>query len=222
VRYVVDFPSLYPFLKLYVAGLGVTLEFSALAIVLSFVLGIVLVALRISSNPAVSRCARSYIEFVRNIPLLVWLYCAYFGLGSLGWHLGGFQAGLLAFTIYGTAYSSEIYRAGILSIPRGQWEAAHALNLDRLVLWRRIVLPQALRAAFLPLGNLVIASVLGSSLIKVLAVNDLTAAANEAGVDTFRYFEAFVLAAIFYAIAAQIIQVFWRFVGARMFPAYAH
>jgi ABC-type amino acid transport system permease subunit len=56
----------------------------------------------------------------------------------------------------------------------------------------------------------------------VLAVNDLTAAANEAGVDTFRYFEAFVLAAIFYAIAAQIIQVFWRFVGARMFPAYAH
>jgi len=205
-----------------VAGLGVTLQFSALAIVVSFALGLVFVVMRISPNPGVSRFARSYIEFVRNIPLLVWLYCAYFGLGSLGLHLGGFQAALLAFTIYGAAYSSEIYRAGILSIPRGQWEAAHALNLGRLALWRRVVLPQALRAAFLPLGNLVIASVLGSSLIKVLAVSDLTAAANEAGVDTFRYFEAFVLAAVFYTIAAQIIQAVWRFVGTRMFPAYAH
>jgi polar amino acid transport system permease protein len=221
VRYVVDFPSLFPYLKLYVAGLGVTLEFSALSIVLSFALGIVLVSMRVSTQRGVSRFARSYIEFVRNVPLLVWLYCAYFGLGSLGLHLGGFQAGLLAFTIYGTAYTSEIYRAGILSIPRGQWEAAQALNLHGRALWGRVLLPQALRAAFLPLGNLVIASVLGSSLVKVLAVNDLTAAANEAGVDTFRYFEAFVLAAVFYAIAAQLIQAVWRLLGARAFPAYA-
>jgi polar amino acid transport system permease protein len=221
VRYVVDFAALSPYLKLYVQGLGITLAFSGLAIVLSFALGIVWVSLRISSNPALRRFARGYIEFVRNVPLLVWLYCAYFGLGSLGVHLAGFQAALVAFTIYGTAYTSEVYRAGIMSVPKGQWEAAHALGMDGVALWRRVLLPQALRAAFLPLGNLVIASVLGSSLITVLAVNDLTSAANEAGVGTFRYFEAFVLAAVFYAIAAQSIQAVWRLLGARLFPAYA-
>jgi polar amino acid transport system permease protein len=222
VRYVVDFAALAPYLKLYLEGLGMTLAFSGLAIVLSFALGIVWVSLRIASNPVLRRIARGYIEFVRNVPLLVWLYCAYFGLGSLGVHLAGFQAALVAFTIYGTAYTSEVYRAGIMSVPKGQWEAAFALGMDGVALWRRILLPQALRAAFLPLGNLVIASVLGSSLITVLAVNDLTSAANEAGVSTFRYFEAFVLAAVFYAIAAQSIQAVWRMLGARLFPAYVH
>jgi polar amino acid transport system permease protein len=221
VRYIVDFAALSPYLKLYVEGLGMTLAFSGLGILLSFALGIVWVSLRISSNPLLRRVAGGYIEFVRNVPLLVWLYCAYFGLGSLAVHLSGFQAALGAFTIYGTAYTSEIYRAGIMSVPKGQWEAAHALGLDGVALWRWILLPQALRAAFLPLGNLIIASVLGSSLITVLAVNDLTSAANEAGVGTFRYFEAFVLAAVFYAIAAQSIQAVWRLFAAGLFPTYA-
>ena len=206
---------------MYARGIGVTILFSSLAICLSFSLGIPWVALRMSSNRVASRVARGYVEFVRNVPLLVWLYCAYFGLGSVGIHLSGFAAGLLAFTVYGVAYTTEIYHAGILSVPRGQWEAADALGLNRIAMWRRIVLPQALRAAFHPLGNLVIASVLGSSLVVVLAVPDLTSAADDAGVGTFRYFESFVLAAACYVVAAQVIQGVWRLVGARMFPSYA-
>jgi polar amino acid transport system permease protein len=220
VRYIVDFQSLGPFLPTYVRGIGVTILFSTLAISLSFALGIPWVALRMSSNRAASRIARGYVEFVRNVPLLVWLYCAYFGLASIGLHLPGFAAGLFAFTVYGVAYTTEIYRAGILSVPRGQWEAADALGLSRIVAWRRVVLPQALRAAFHPLGNLVIASVLGSSLVVVLSVPDLTTAADDAGVSTFRYFEAFVLAAACYIVAAQVIQAIWRAVGARAFPVY--
>jgi His/Glu/Gln/Arg/opine family amino acid ABC transporter permease subunit len=220
MRYVVDFPSLAPYLPMYVKGIAITILFSTLAIGLSFTLGIPWVALRMSPNRVASRIARGYVEFVRNVPLLVWLYCAYFGLGSIGLHLSGFVAGLLAFTVYGVAYTTEIYRAGILSVPRGQWEAADALGLSKLAIWRRVVLPQALRAAFHPLGNLVIASVLGSSLVVVLAVPDLTSAADDAGVSSFRYFESFVLAAAFYIVAAQLIQAVWRMVGARAFPAY--
>ena len=221
LRYLVDFGSLAPYLPAYAKGLGVTIGFSVLAITLSFALGIPWVALRMSQNPVASRVARWYVEFVRNVPLLVWLYCAYFGLASLGLHLSGFSAALLAFTIYGVAYTTEIYRAGILSVPRGQWEAADALGLGRLAIWRRVVLPQALRAAFYPLGNLVIASVLGSSLVVVLAVPDLTTAADDTGATTFRYFESFVLAAACYVVAAQVIQAAWRIIGARAFPAYA-
>jgi His/Glu/Gln/Arg/opine family amino acid ABC transporter permease subunit len=206
---------------MYARGVGVTILFSTLAISLSFALGIPWVALRMSPNPLASRVARGYVEFVRNVPLLVWLYCAYFGLGSVGIHLSGFAAALLAFTVYGVAYATEIYRAGILSVPRGQWEAADALGLSTPAIWRRVVLPQALRAAFHPLGNLVIASVLGSSLVVVLSVPDLTTAADDAGVGTFRYFESFVLAAACYLVAAQLIQAVWRMVGARAFPAYA-
>jgi polar amino acid transport system permease protein len=220
VRYFVDFPSLIPYLPLYVRGLGMTILFSTLAIGLSFSIGIPAVALRMSARPIPSRAARWYVEFVRNVPLLVWLYCAYFGLGSLGVHLTGFEAGLLAFTVYGVAYTTEIYRAGILSITHGQWEAAHALGLSTRATWQRVVLPQALRAAYHPLGNLVIASVLGSSLVMVLAVPELTSAANDAGVETFRYFEAFVLAAVFYVVAAQVIQSVWRVLGGRLFPTY--
>src|SRR5581483_9574968 len=127
-----------------------TVLFSLLALVLSFSLGIPAVAMRMSANPLPSRVARTYVEFVRNVPLLVWLYCTYFGLGSLGIHLSGFEAELLAFTVYGIAYTTEIYRAGILSINRGQWEAAHALGLSSRALWQRVVLPQALRAAYYP------------------------------------------------------------------------
>jgi polar amino acid transport system permease protein len=198
-----------------------TILFSALAISLAFLLGIPAVALRMSDRRFPSTVARMYVEFVRNVPLLVWLYCAYFGLGSLGVHLSGFQAGLLAFTVYGVAYTTEIYRAGILSITHGQWEAAHALGLTPRATWQRVILPQALRAAYHPLGNLVIASVLGSSLVMVLSVPELTSAANDAGVETFRYFEAFVLAAAFYIVAAQLIQAVWRAVGGRLFPTYA-
>jgi His/Glu/Gln/Arg/opine family amino acid ABC transporter permease subunit len=220
LRYIVDFQSLNPYLPTYVKGIGMTILFSTLAICLSFALGLPWVAMRMSSNRVASRVARGYVEFVRNVPLLVWLYCAYFGLASLGLHLSGFAAALLAFTVYGVAYTTEIYRAGILSVPRGQWEAADALGLSRPAIWRRVVLPQALRAAFHPLGNLVIASVLGSSLVVVLSVPDLTTAADDAGVATFRYFEAFVLAAVCYIVAAQLIQAVWRGVGARAFPVY--
>jgi polar amino acid transport system permease protein len=221
LRYVIDFQSLGPYLPAYARGIATTIVFSSLAVGLSFALGIPWVALRMSPNRIANRLARGYVEFVRNVPLLVWLYCAYFGLGSLGLHLSGFAAGLLAFTVYGVAYTTEIYRAGILSVARGQWEAADALGLSRFATWRRIVLPQALRAAFHPLGNLVIASVLGSSLVVVLSVPDLTTAADDAGVSTFRYFESFVLAAICYIVAAQLVQAVWRSVGARAFPAYA-
>jgi len=221
LRYFVDFPSLYPYLPMYVRGLGMTILFSTLAITLTFLLGIPVVALRMSERKLPSRAAQMYVEFVRNVPLLVWLYCAYFGLGSLGVHLSGFQAGLLAFTVYGVAYTTEIYRAGIFSITHGQWEAAHALGLTPRSTWQRVILPQALRTAYHPFGNLVIASVLGSSLVMVLSVPELTSAANDAGVETFRYFEAFVLAAAFYVVAAQLIQAVWRVLGGRLFPAYA-
>lgn len=154
----------------------------------------------------------AYVELVRNVPLLVVLYLLFYALPA-GFRLNAFQAGVLALAVNSTAFCIEIFRGGLSAIPPGQYEAAASLGLHRVHTLRLIIFPQLLRIVFPALGNQVISVVLGSSVASVIGVAELTYETLSIGSLTFRYFELFVIAAVFYIVAAQIIALAWRGVG---------
>ena len=142
-------------------GLGVTLELSALSLLLALIFGLTAALLQRSSSWAGHAVARVYVEIVRNTPMLVQLYLVYFILAPiLG--MDRFAAAVLALALFEGAYAAEIFRAGIEAVPQGQWEAAEALGLSRLAVYRHVILPQAVRVVLPPLTGL------GVSLIKLI------------------------------------------------------
>ena len=120
---------------------------------------------------------------------------------------------MLALAVNSTAFCVEIFRGGLSAIPHGQYEAAASLGLHRALAFRKIIMPQLLRVVFPSLGNQVISVVLVSSVASVIGVPELTYETLSIGSITFRYFELFVLAAIAYIVAAQVISLVWRAVG---------
>jgi len=160
-------------LPLLLGGLWVTIQLSLLAFALSVVLGIVFGVLRIVPVLPLRAIGTAYVEFFRNTPLLIQMFLAYFGLPAIGIRLPGYSAAFLALGIYTGAFVAEVVRGGILSVGRGQLEAARALGLTYLQMMRLIVVPQAIATTVPPMGNLVIAMVKNSSLASSIAVADL-------------------------------------------------
>lgn len=137
-------------------------------------------------------------EFFRNTPLLIQLYFYFFGLTKIGLRLSAFEAGVAALGIYTGAYVAEVFRAGVLSLDRGQTEAARALGLSKLQTLRFVVLPQAIRTVLPPLGNLGIALIKNSALVGAIALADLLYVADLIQSRTFRTFEVFTAIILFY------------------------
>ncbi len=191
------------------AGTIMTLEISAVAMVLSLVLA-VLGALARTSGPAWLRAVvAGYVEAVRNTPFLVQVFMIFFGLPALGLRLDEVLCAVIAMVLNGSAYTIEIIRAGIESIGHGQTEAARALGLRPLQSFRLVVLPQALRAVVPPLGSQFILLMLNSSIVSVISVEELTAMAQDIQSRTFRSFEAYIIAmAIYFALSTLFGAVF--------------
>jgi His/Glu/Gln/Arg/opine family amino acid ABC transporter permease subunit len=212
-----DFAALRPFEADFVHGLFITLYLSLITIAISFILAVPGVVLRISPNRAARGIMRAYVDIVRNMPTLVILYAIYFGLGHV---FTSFISAVIALSVSGLAFTIEAYRGGIQGVAAGQEEAAKALNLHGWRMWRFVILPQAIRIAFPALGNLVISIVLSTSLVLVVGTQDITFQANAVGALTFRYFEAFVVAAIIYVVLSMLITFIWRILGRILFPDY--
>ncbi len=178
-------------------GLIVTLKISAAAFVLMIVFGLVAALLARSSSLVGRGLARVYVEVVRNTPLLVQLYIVYFALSPvLG--LDRLTAAILTLALFEGAYAAEMFRAGLDGVPRGQWEAAHALGLGRAALYGRVVLPQAVRLVLPPLTGQTVSLIKDSSIVSVIAVFELTTEARNIVSDTFLVFEIwFTVAAIY-------------------------
>ena len=193
------------------AGL-LTIEISVIALLISIPLGLLGALGRTSQIRALRDAIATYVEVVRNVPLLVVLYLLFYGLPNAV-RLSAFQAGVLALAVNSTAFCIEIFRGGLSAVPHGQREAAAALGLHRVQAFRLIIMPQLLRVVFPSLGNQVISVVLGSSVASVIGVPELTYETLSIGSITFRYFELFVLAALAYIVAAQAINLLWRLVG---------
>lgn len=182
----------------YISGLITTLQISIIALIASLALGTVIAILCISPFRILVIIGRSYIEFIRNTPLLIQIFFFYFGLSSVGIQMSSFVAGTLGLTVYTAAFISEAIRAGINSIPRGQMEAARASGLSYIQAMRYVVLPQAFKIVIPPLGNQFINLVKNSSLLGVIAGMDLMYHADIVASNTFNIFETYILVAVFY------------------------
>ena len=201
---------LLPYLPVLGRGALLTLEISALAILISFPCGLVGALMRISGSPLLRALGTGYVEVVRNIPLLVVLYVLFYALPLYGVPLNAFTAGVLGLSINSIAFTIEIFRGGFAAIPAGQHEAARALGLGPVQSLLLVIIPQVFRIVLPTLGNQVVSVVLGSAQASIIGVTELTYQTQSIGSATFRYFELFTMAALFYILCAQLIGAVWR------------
>jgi polar amino acid transport system permease protein len=180
-----------------VQGLMVTLEITAVSLVCAACIGLVTALLRLSNSVVGRWLARVYLEVVRNTPLLVQIFFLYFVMAPI-FDIGRTATAILALSLFEGAYASEIFRAGILSMHRGQWEASHSLGLSRYQAYRYIILPQAVRRTLPPLTSQAVSLIKDSALVSTIAVYDLTMAGRIIIAETFLTFELwFTVAAIY-------------------------
>ena len=178
-------------------GLIVTLELTGWSILITLAIGITAALLRLSASFSGRVVAKVYLEGARSTPLLIQVYLFYFVLGPiLG--LDRFWVGVLALSVFEGAFSSEVIRAGILSVRHGQWEAGASLGLSRVQLYRSVVLPQAIPLMLPPLTGIVISLIRNSAIVSVIAVFDLTTEARNIISETFLSFEIWITVAVIY------------------------
>jgi His/Glu/Gln/Arg/opine family amino acid ABC transporter permease subunit len=178
----------------------VTLELSIVALFLSVIIGIAAAYARLSRHAAVSSAAGAYVEFVRNIPLLLIMFFVYFGLPAFQISLTERLSAVLALSLYSGAYMTEIFRAGILAVGHGQVEAGQALGLTGFQISRSVVLPQAFRIVLPSLGNQFISLIKDSSLAVAIAVRELTYAAVRINDISWRIVEVYSVVAGIYLV----------------------
>lgn len=193
-------------------GTTVTLQLFFIVIVLSLPLGVLLSLLRIGTNKLVSFWVATYIWLLRGTPLMLQLLFVYFGLPFIpyiGVRLDDFTAAILAFVLNYAAYFAEIFRAGIQSIDRGQYEAAKALGLSYWQMMRFVILPQVMQRVLPPVSNETITLVKDTSIIYVLAMNDLLRTTRSIVQRDFDI-TAFVVAGVFYLCMTLILTLFFE------------
>ena len=186
---------------------------------LALTLGLALALLRRSSVRGVGAATGWLVEFVRNTPLLIQIYFLFYVLPRFGFSMTPFVTGVLALGVHYSAYTSEVYRAGIESVPRGQWEAAAALNLPRGRTFFRVILPQALPPVVPALGNYIVAMFKDTPLLSTITVMELLFTAKTLGADTFRYLEPFTLVGLLFLAVSLAAAGGIRMLERRM-PAY--
>ncbi len=199
----------------------ITIQATVLGFALAATLGLALAILRMSRLALVSVPAAAVIEFVRSTPLLIQIFFIYFVLPEFGIVIGAMTAGVLALGVHYGCYCSEVYRAGIESIPRGQWEASTALNLSPYHTFRDIIIPQAIPPVAPALGNYFVALFKETPLLSAIAVLELMQTAKILGSENFRYVEPITLVGLFFLAfsliaAAGVRRVeYWLNSGAR-------
>lgn len=195
--YQLDFSVLAEYWPSMVDGLVMTVKISVLSIALGTVMGILGALCRISGNIFLRSLGNVYVEWIRNTPLLIQILFIYFGLGVF-FNLSSLVASVLALSFFSGAYITEIIRAGIQSIHRGQREAALSIGMTDFQAMFLIILPQAVKRILPPLAGQFITLVKDSSLVSVIAVTDLTYVAKNIVTTTFRAFEVWLAIAVFY------------------------
>jgi polar amino acid transport system permease protein len=187
-----------------ILGLLFTFKISAVSLVLTLVIGLGTALVRLSGPVTGRILARGYLETIRNTPLVVQIYLVYFVIGPIV-GLGRFASAVMALSLFEGAYMSEIFRAGIVSLQKGQWEAAHSLGLSTYDTYRYVILPQAIRRILPPLTSQVISLIKDSALVSLVALADLAFQARVIAADTFLTFEIwFTTAAIYLVVTVTL------------------
>jgi len=187
-------------------GLFMTFRITAWGLVLSMAIGLVTALFRLSDAFFARIVARGYLELIRNTPLLVQIFFLYFVLAPI-FGFNRFFAGVIALSLFEGAYISEIFRAGILSIHKGQWEASHSLGLSTFDTYRCIILPQAIRRILPPLTSQAISLIKDSALVSTIAIYDLTMEGRAVIADTFLTFEVWFTVAFMYLVITISLSI---------------
>ncbi|MEP9408475.1 amino acid ABC transporter permease [Peribacillus frigoritolerans] len=190
-----DFSILTENLDMYLLGFKNTIMSSLVALVSSLILGVLIAIMRIAPIKPLNWLGTAYVESIRNIPLLIITFFFFLGL-----KLSGLYAGTLALTIYTSSFIAEAIRAGILSVPKGQMEAARSSGLTYGQAMRLVILPQAVKIVIPPLGNQFINLVKNSSILAVVAGLDLMYHGDLISSRTFVVFDVYIFVAAFYLI----------------------
>ncbi|WP_327322671.1 amino acid ABC transporter permease [Streptomyces sp. NBC_01210] len=196
-------------------GLGLTLWLTGVVMVLGFALGTLLAVMRLSANPVLRNVSWGYIWLLRSTPILVQLLF-WFNIGALYPQilgvrtvnlLGPVTIAIIGLTLHEAAYAAEVVRGGILSVERGQIEAAESLGLGRRRRLRRIVLPQAMRSIVPPAGNMLIGTLKGTSIVSVIAVQDLLHSVQLVYHRTYQVVPLLLVATLWYVVVTSLLSV---------------
>jgi polar amino acid transport system permease protein len=186
--------------------LGITIAASLVAIVL----GLVFALARRSHASAVSLSTYGIVEFVRSTPIPIQLFFVFYALPALGIRLSALMTGVLVLGVHYACYMSEVYRAGIDAIPKGQWEACTALSLSPQRTWRAVILPQVVRRILPSTGNQVIALFKETPFLIVIGVAEMVTVANRLGATQYRYIEPVTIAGLIFLAASYPTSVLIR------------
>ena len=209
--------TLWGYVPEFVKAAWLTLQVTVLAFVLALVLGLLAAVASISPVAALRWIARGYVEVIRNTPVLLQIFIVFFGLPSAGLSLDAYWAGVIALGLNVGAYLSEVFRAGIQSVPCGQREAAGILGLEPTQVFMEIVLPQAARAVYPAIVNYLIQLLLGTSLLSAIALPELTGTATVINSRTLLYVQTFAVALIAYLVLSNALAWIAGQLGARIF-----
>jgi polar amino acid transport system permease protein len=216
--YTFQFGSVLGYWPQFLEGAWLTIRLSALAMAFGLTIGIACALARSYGAKPLAWAAAIYVEFIRNTPFLIQLYFVFFALPNAGIRLDPTKAALLAMSINLGAYSTEIVRAGLESIPVGQIEAGRALGLKRLQIIRFIILLPAIRAVYPALCSQFILVLLGSSIVSAIAAEELTAFANTLNSQTFRSFEIYGIVTVLYILMAFGFRAIFAAIHGVLFP----
>ena len=183
---------------------SIPLAFASMAI--GLVIAVVIALMRLSGQTALAGIARVYISIIRGTPLLVQLFVVFYGLPSIGVKLDPWPSAIIAFSLNVGGYAAEVIRAAILSVPKGQWEAAHTIGMSRGLALRRIILPQAARVSVPPLSNTFISLVKDTSLASVILVVELFRQAEQIATVSNQFLLIYLEAALVYWVICLILS----------------
>jgi His/Glu/Gln/Arg/opine family amino acid ABC transporter permease subunit len=202
-----DLSVLTPHLGFLAQGALLTAEACVLSLIGSVLMGAFVAFARTSSSVALRRVAFVYVDIFRNVPFIVQLFFFFYGLPEIGIYVDAFTTGVIALSIAGGAYASDVIRAGILAIDPGILDAAEVSGLSRRVIFLRIVFPIALRTSVRPLGSVLINMILTSSILSTITLNELTGSAQIVVSQTYRPFEVYVVLLVTYAVLTYLVSL---------------
>lgn len=219
-----DFEQVFRNIPELLAYLPITLELAFLAVFIGLVLGLLLAIIKMKQIPVLRQIAAIFVSVVRGTPVLVQLYIVYFGVPMFFKHLNqtygtnlavadipGFVYAVLALGLNSSAFSSEMIRSALMSVSKGQLEAAYALGMTYPQALRRVILPEAMVVALPTIGNSLISAIKGTSLAFTCAVVEMTAQGKIIGGRNYRYFEVYCSLAIIYWVVTVIIEQVLKF-----------
>lgn len=212
-----DFPAIVPSIPFILEGALVTLKYTFFSVIFGLILGTLLALMKTSSYRFFALFSRFYTSVFRGTPLLVQLSLFYFAIPQItGYRISAFEAGILTFSLNSGAYISEIIRAGISAVDKGQFEAAKALGVPYHLAMKDLILPQAIRNILPALINEIVDLLKESSLVSIIGETDLLRRANLVASEKFIYFEPLLLVAVLYYILVLLFSTLARYVEKRM------